>query len=258
MQTTIKHLSLYLLCFSAGAFSLTVTPEQSVEIGNKIWKNECGGTLEGLTHWGEGENFPSLGIGHFIWLSKNQEECFQETFPDLLKFIESQGTLIPEWLKKTEGCPWSSKEEFQKNKDGKEIQSLRQFLVETRNLQAIFMANRLEQSFSNMLNSCSEEDKLRVSPNFYSLVKEPGGLYALMDYLNFKGEGTSSKEAYQGEGWGLLQVLKNMPPDSKKPLFEFVQSAKAILQRRVENSPPEREEKRWLKGWMNRLETYLE
>jgi hypothetical protein len=39
---------------------------------------------------------------------------------------------------------------------------------------------------------------------------------------------------------------------------EFVRSAKKILNDRVQNSPAARNEARWLKGWENRLNTYLE
>ncbi len=40
-------------------------------IGHLIWKNECGGAIEGLTYWVKGEPCASLGIGHFIWYPKN-------------------------------------------------------------------------------------------------------------------------------------------------------------------------------------------
>ncbi|RYD29224.1 MAG: hypothetical protein EOP87_18635, partial [Verrucomicrobiaceae bacterium] len=40
---------------------------QKAAIGRKIWQNESGGTVNGLTAWNGGEGFPSLGIGHFIW-----------------------------------------------------------------------------------------------------------------------------------------------------------------------------------------------
>jgi len=37
---------------------------------------------------------------------------------------------------------------------------------------------------------------------------------------------------------------------------QFVEAAGKVLARRVENSPTERNEKRWLPGWKNRLSTY--
>ena len=40
---------------------------QLERIGKRIWSNECNGTVDGLTSWNTGENFASLGIGHFIW-----------------------------------------------------------------------------------------------------------------------------------------------------------------------------------------------
>lgn len=233
---------IFLLLFLSRVFS--------VDVADRIWKNECGGTIEGLTHWNKGENFPSLGIGHFIWYREGKKERFEETFPALLAFMEKEGVSLPNWLKTAKGCPWNSREEFYREIDGERMRSLRQFLFETRELQASFMAHRFEMSLSSILDGSSES----VRANYQQLAKDPKGLYALLDYLNFKGSGTSAEERYKGQGWGLLQVLQRM----KKPeLKEFAAAAKFVLQQRVQNAPPERNEERWLKGWLNRIDTYL-
>jgi hypothetical protein len=98
----------------------------------------------------------------------------------------------------------------------------------------------------------NEKQKVRL------LLRSPEGTYAIIDYINFKGEGTSSQERYQNQGWGLLQVLQAMPSNltEKQAVNAFVEAAKQVLKQRVENSPPERGEERWLKGWSNRLNTY--
>jgi hypothetical protein len=85
----------------------------------------------------------------------------------------------------------------------------------------------------------------------------PYGLYALIDYVHFKGEGTKDSERYQGEGWGLLQVLQRMPAASATPLPDFVASARDVLAKRVALAPSARNEQRWLNGWHARLATYL-
>ena len=237
--------------------SLTVSPENANKIGERIWKNECAGTIEGLTNWKKGENFPSLGIGHFIWYPAGKKELFQETFPELLIFLQKEGAVLPEWLKTAPGCPWNSRDEFYKEIQSHKMKSLRQFLFDTRNLQAIFMAKRLEEVLSLMLQNCSQPEQERISTLFSRLAHDPNGLYALLDYLNFKGSGISSNESYNGEGWGLMQVLQSIPSTSEQPLADFVKAAKSLLKQRVENSPPERHEEQWLKGWFNRLDTYL-
>ncbi|MFS8562869.1 MAG: hypothetical protein LVR00_00440 [Rhabdochlamydiaceae bacterium] len=76
-----------------------------------------------------------------------------------------------------------------------------------------------------------------------------------MDYLNFKGAGTSNLETYQGKGWGLLQVLLTMS-SSGDEVAAFRKAAETILTERVALSPPERNEKKWLPGWINRIKTY--
>ena len=46
-------------------------PELSLEqenwIGQQIFNNECAMQISCLTAWNLGEDFPSLGIAHFIW-----------------------------------------------------------------------------------------------------------------------------------------------------------------------------------------------
>ena len=107
-----------------------------------------------------------------------------------------------------------------------------------------------------MAELTSAEERAWVKQQFYRVAQLPNGIYALIDYVNFKGEGTSSTERYQGKGWGLLQVLMNMSGETDDAVSEFVKAAELVLKRRVDNSPPERNESRWLPGWRARLKTY--
>ena len=97
-----------------------------------------------------------------------------------------------------------------------------------------------------------------IQQQFERLASTPHGCYALVDYVNFKGEGVLHTERYQGQGWGLLQVLENMPGTSADTaaVDEFAHSAKAILTRRVQNAPSQRRESRWLSGWLQRVNSY--
>lgn len=257
----MKKSKLYTLllsfCYLATAFSLSVSPETAGKIGEKIWKNECACSIEGLTNWKKGENFASLGIGHFIWYSDGQQERFQETFPDMLLFLKEHGATLPAWLQTAKACPWNSREDFYANIQSPNMQTLRQFLFDTRGLQALFIANRLNAALTQITECCSPQEKNKITTLLTRLSEKAEGLYALIDYVNFKGAGISPSEAYQGQGWGLLQVLQTMPKASDKPIIDFVRSAKSVLSRRVQNAPAERNEKQWLQGWFNRLDTYL-
>ncbi len=250
-------ISILILCYAARAFPLTVSPEHANQIGERIWKNECAGSVEGLTTWNRGENFASLGIGHFIWYCQDKKERFEETFPDLLLFLQKKGVGLPAWLRKTKACPWNSRDEFITSLESPEMKSLRALLLNTKGLQAAFIANRLETTVAQILDKCALKERAKISALFKRMAKEPNGLYALIDYVNFKGTGLSESETYQGQGWGLLQVLQGMPEMSEDPIVDFVLSAKTVLNRRVKNAPPERTETKWLKGWHNRLDTYL-
>lgn len=139
--------------------------------------------------------------------------------------------------------------------NGAKLTGLRDLLASTVGQQARYAALRLEAALPKMLEAAPAAERDKIRTEFYRVANSPGGLYALMDYVNFKGEGTSPTERYQGEGWGLLQVLAGMS-ESGSPTAAFSKSADRVLTRRVELSPPARSEKRWLPGWRNRLATY--
>ena len=134
---------------------------------------------------------------------------------------------------------------------------LRGLLENTVDLQARFAALRLEHALDKMLQAAPPSEREKIRANFLRVAAEPAGVYALMDYVNFKGEGVSPAERYKGQGWGLLQVLEHMKPTGPA-VPAFAASAAAVLTQRVQNAPPERHESQWLPGWKNRAETYVQ
>ena len=256
MMRLFYFLSFVAVIYLKPLISLDIAPQTATLIAKKIWKNECNESVSGLTHWNKGEDFPSMGIGHFIWYPEEVEECFEQTFPQLLIFFKSQGVVLPLWLEKTKGCPWRSREDFYRDIHSSQMRDLRQLLFDYRDLQAQFMIKRLETVLSEICACLPEGQRRKISFLIDELISAPNGLYALIDYLNFKGSGLSEKESYQGHRWGLLQVLQEMA--SRPIVTDFVEAGQEVLRKRVENAPLERkDEARWLPGWINRLNTYL-
>ena len=70
----------------------TLSKEEKLKVGKKIWQNESAGKITGLTHWNDGEQFPSMGIGHFIWYPKNYKGKFVESFPNFVQYARNQKT----------------------------------------------------------------------------------------------------------------------------------------------------------------------
>ena len=226
-----------------------LTGPQLQRVGQRIWQNECGGTVEGLTSWNMGEDFASLGIGHFIWYPQGKRGPFEESFPPLAAFLAQRGVQVPDW---THGpCPWSSRSAFLIDREGPRQRELRRLLGETVGLQTEFIIARLQRALPKM-KAASTQPQL-VESRFQTLLGSPEGAFCLIDYVNFKGEGTAPTERYNGQGWGLLQVLEGMKAATPAA---FADSAKAVLTRRVENAPPARKEQRWLAGWHNRCDGY--
>jgi hypothetical protein len=240
-------------------YAITLSHADVLRIGKKIWQNECNGTISGLTSWNAGEDFASLGIGHFIWYPMGRRGPFEESFPKLVSFISKRGAKLPTLLLGTgeKPCPWNSRTEFLRAQNSTEMNQLRRFLADTIDLQAEFLMARLESALPKMLAEAAPSDRANVQGQFERLTKMPQGCYALVDYVNFKGEGVLHTERYQGQGWGLLQVLEAMHGTSDSgAVDEFEQAAKAVLTRRVQNSPAERHESRWLSGWIRRVNSY--
>jgi hypothetical protein len=239
---------------------ITLSHAEALRIGKKIWQNESNGTVAGLTAWNEGEDFASLGIGHFIWYPQGKRGPFEESFPKLVSFISSRGAKLPKLLLGAGElpCPWNSRAEFFQARQTIELKQLRQFLADTVDLQAEFMVNRLETALPKMLDEAAPANRENVRRQFERVASTPQGCYALVDYVNFKGEGVLHTERYRGQGWGLLQVLESMHRSDKGPgaVEEFSSSAQAVLTRRVQNAPAERNESRWLSGWIHRVNSY--
>jgi hypothetical protein len=144
--------------------------------------------------------------------------------------------------------------------ESKKVKELRAFLVETKDLQLLFIVNRLKAALPKILKAAPEETRSSIEQQFYRMASTPAGVYALVDYVNFSGEGVLATERYKGRGWGLLQVLERMngTEDGAQAIREFAQAAEDILTERVNNSPPQRNEQRWLCGWKKRLSTYIQ
>jgi hypothetical protein len=256
-----------LLLASTATPAVNLSRDETRRIGKKIWQNECNGTLAGLTSWNEGENFASLGIGHFIWYPEGRPGPFEESFPQFVRFVvdaraRGRSLSLPRILdpKGFNACPWNSRAEFLAARSSPEMNELRNFLANSVDLQAEFLVQRLQQALPKMLAEAPASKRAQVQQQFDRVANSAAGCYALVDYVNFKGEGVLATERYAGQGWGLLQVLEGMSQESsgREAVTKFAQSAKKVLTNRVRNSPPARNESRWLPGWLNRINTYVQ
>jgi len=232
-------------------------------IAARIFQNETAGQVRYLTYWGEGENFPSFGIGHFIWFPAGFDAPFDETFPDMVSFVQQRSgtdSPLPVWLHELKpfAAPWTSKQQFDLDWPSAKMAHLRQWLEATGSLQARYIVAAFEQRWQSL--ELPQEQKQQLTGLLQQLTQTAGGLFAVIDYYNFKGLGNNTRERYQGQGWGLVQVLESMRQAHGEPdLVElFRDSAAGRLRLRVELSPPERIEERWLEGWLARLDGYVE
>lgn len=263
--------------FALGVFSLWIfsapvslgaqsqdTPMTADELGclqKMIFFNECSGREERMLTWNADEDFPSFGLGHFIWYPQGKKGPYQALFPEFLSFLEAQKTEIPAWINALPAreAPWQSREEFLNDLSSERMTALRNFLVQTQGFQTQFIIHRVKGILPRMLAAIPEEKRPEIELKFTEIAEAPKGMFALIDYVNFKGEGILETERSQGQGWGLLQVLEEMQAPAKKEdaLKEFVRAAKKVLENRVKNAPPEKDCSKRLGGWKTRVKNYL-
>ncbi|HZV04674.1 MAG TPA: hypothetical protein VE999_06275 [Gemmataceae bacterium] len=235
------------------------------KIGQKIWLNETGGRSDAITSWNANEEFASLGIGHFIWFPVGKWLPFEETFPALLEFMRKKNVHLPAWLDQTQipANPWTSRAEFRKNSNSPQIKELRQFLFDTVAEQTQFMVARAQGAMEKILKTTPDgAEREHIVIQFTRVIRASEDFYPLIDYINFKGEGTNPNEAAMDretgrrQGWGLKQVLLKMNGESSDPKAvraEFADAAQFVLQQRVRNLPSDRV---FEVGWLRRVATY--
>jgi hypothetical protein len=265
-------------------------PGTVAAIGARIRLNETGGVDEWLLAWLVGEDHLSLGIGHFIWYPAGRAGPFRESFVDFLVFLDQREHPAPLWPTPETPCPWPTREAFLAAAADPRLARLRALIEDTVEAQTAFLIDRLATSIPALLDAVPADERPTIEGRLQALMRpsgeiDPNGVYALVDYVNFKGEGLAPAERHQGEGWGLLQVLQGMDDGvgdtgvatgdgpagadelcavetgntldaNGRRLGAFCRSATRVLERRVALSPPERFEARWLNNWRARVATY--
>lgn len=229
-------------------------------IGSLIWQNEGSKRIDYLAYWSPHESFPSLGIGHFIWLQKDSAEPYTEQFPALCTYLKDHGAKLPAWLESAlqTGAPWQSRAAFVK--DTMRVNELRTLMAQTIDLQTQFILKQLDKQWALMLKATHRKDKKHIITNYELLRASALGNYALADYLNFKGSGLNTHEASRGQRWGLLQVLLDMPDDLtiETAPSAFAISASQMLLNRIRNAAPNYTLTRYLHPWIKRVSTYAD
>ncbi|MFI5350958.1 MAG: hypothetical protein ACHQ2Z_15530 [Elusimicrobiota bacterium] len=263
-----------------------ISDKEAAEIGSRIWEHEGGGKL--LIWWDATAECASFGINNYLWFQRGLKVPFQESFPPLIDYMLSKGANVPQWIRSKPPAPWSTRTELfaetappgrirndpkrfgltadkLAKTDSPRMKELREFLESTVALQARFSIQRMIDSLPKMLAAVPESARPAIEKQFYRVACSHGGQFDLVDYANFKGEGTNPIERYKSpsgemQGWGLLQVLQHMKGDDLGPpaLNEFADSSEWVIRRRVDNAPPERRDgdRRWLALWVKRIQDY--
>jgi hypothetical protein len=239
-------------------YSINLSHSQKQKIGKQIFQNETGGDPKKLVHWNIGEDFPSLGIAHFIWIPQNANVVFGDSFKSLAKYYKGLGVRLPSILERLSPnfeCPWRNSSEFWSQRSTTEVMELERFLRATFDIQVTYVIERLRRDLPSVFEGLSLAQQKLIDKNINSLSSSKAGWYPVVDYLNFKGSGSSQIATNYSGGWGLRQVLLGMNPNSSNPPEAFYVSAKAVLSKRISYRS---QDERWREGWNKRVYTYVD
>lgn len=238
---------------SEGSPFTSLNDTQLNRMAQQIFQNEAGGEREKLAYWSPNEDFPSLGIGHFIWFPQSASAARArfggDSFPPFLRFAVAQGATLPPVLARLSPdfvCPWPNRRSFE-NMKSDDRASLVRFLDETKHLQMKHILQRFAGARSAFK---AEPQGAAALARMDAVAGSPTGAYPIIDYVNFKGEGNSSDPS----SWGLWNVLLQMKISfPEQAHLAFADAAAAVLRQRVERNPKDGV---FLNGWLNRIQTY--
>ena len=249
------------LCSLNNSKAFEISKADAISIAQRVFKNECAVEKDCLLEWNTGEDFLSLGLEHFTWYPQNSSGNTNEVFNSYLQYAKQSGEHLPDWLDKKPfpACPWGSRDQFLNSQESKEYKDLMEFMTRTKVSQANYLIENTKRSLQKIMDAAPGDQRLRITKLLSQLSSDPPGLYAIIDYINFKGPGIGQSDDLQAQGWGLLQVLERMndTQTSQEALEEFVRSAKFVLTHRAFITPNEKHEDKWLQGWLRRIDTYL-
>ena len=169
--------------------------------------------MEGLTHWNKGSG--SFGIGHLTWFPENSTEKFRN-FSFSSSFFKKEDAVIVRngWPKQKSVL--GSHRKFLKDFKSERMVALRQFLWILKIYKPSLLLIEGELQRFSSKNGAKSLQKNRKT-NLYQLLTPHKELMPWWIILILKAQAQSRRETYQGQGWGLKQVL--LASDGQLPSF---------------------------------------
>ena len=231
---------------------LQVSKEHHAVIGQHVRLNYTGGKYELLTYWSKDDAYPMLGIANFLWYPAGYRGKFSDDFPSVQAALQAEGVALPDWLKPGRPAPWPDREAFIAKFHSEEMEQLRQMLASTVEIQTRVLIARAERSFSAMLDVLPQEERPAIREEFERVAATTVGVYALVDYVHFKGEGAIADADKRKGSRGLLRVLEVMSrgPHSAVANEDFADAAIQVL------IPPDATPSNWHSIWRRHVDTY--
>lgn len=229
-----------------------------------LLNNETGCKAGNMMEWDSkaGEFFPSIGLPHVVGFPVGARKVVDESFPRFWQYLQQNYKGTTRWpdLKLVgESVPWKTKKEFETDPV---VKDLNRFLLDpdVMELQGQFAVQRATSSIGAILaaNSLDPNPRVRTGElcsRFKNLLKTPQGLQAIVDYVNWKGEGIHYSEQTDTKHirWGLKQVLENIGTvDPKNAHLQFADAASRAL---AERSSDDSRIKKSMPGLQSRIES---
>lgn len=164
----------------------SVSEEELSKISERLYQNVTDGNANHIVQWNNKQQSLHLGFG-FVWYPQMSDNGSKSTFPSYLRYLQNQQVPLPIWLMNAvqTGAPWSTRASFERSKNDSEMRELRRILQTTKELQALFLLDRLQKNTPRIVQQASARERERLIYNLQAMRKAKGGLYPLLDYVSF-------------------------------------------------------------------------
>ena len=134
---------------------------------------------------------------------RNNVQNIQNNFPYYV-FIKTKWSCFAHWLGRAvpKGAPWVCREQILK--DMLKVNEVRSLLASTIDLQIKFIIDQFKQQLPGIMEAAPSRYKSKIMYNTNLMLSFPQGSYALVDYLNLKGNGLSQTEELKGQRMGTI------------------------------------------------------
>ncbi|CAA6812730.1 MAG: Unknown protein [uncultured Thiotrichaceae bacterium] len=170
----------------AAPYFSKISEDELSRVSQRLYQNITQGDADRIVQWNDQQQSLNLGFG-FVWYPQTSVLTAKSSFPKYLQYLQKEQVPLPIWLVNAmpRGAPWSNRQSFEQSIGDPEMRELRRILRMTKELQVLFLLERLHENTPKMVQQAKGRERKRLIYNLHAMQNVKDGLYPLLDYVSF-------------------------------------------------------------------------